>query len=98
MSGSRGVPYTQADEDAIQAEIAERRSPVCMSGSPVVSVFLCPDCAGYEPLSKPGYEGALSGTCRCCGKRVRELHRFPVVVESRTGCSCSMSHPRVATS
>lgn len=63
--------------------------------SPIVYVFLCPPCAGYAPISAPGYEGFLSGRCQGCGGYSRELHRFPAVIHSAGSCQCESSHRRV---
>lgn len=63
--------------------------------SPAVWVLLCPECAGYAPVTPKGYSGFLSGICQGCGSAVREMHRFPAYVASAEGCSCRGWHERV---
>jgi hypothetical protein len=65
--------------------------------SPIVYVMLCPPCAGYAPITDPGYDGALSGRCQGCGADSRELHRFQAVIMSAVpgGCMCVTAHGRV---
>lgn len=63
--------------------------------SPIVHVYLCSKCAGYADMTPVGYEGYLSGVCSGCGCRVRELHRFPAVIDSVAGCACRGQHARV---
>lgn len=64
--------------------------------SPVAQVWLCAPCAGYAPLTDPDYSGALSGRCQGCGSESREIHRFPALIESADGCSCSGAHFRAS--
>jgi hypothetical protein len=63
--------------------------------SPIVHVLLCPPCAGFAPMTSPGYFGFLSGACQGCGDVFRELHRFPARIDSASGCSCTRDHKRV---
>jgi hypothetical protein len=63
--------------------------------SPVVQVYLCPPCGGYAPITDLDYSGALSGWCQGCGSQSREVHRFPAVIDSAAGCSCTKWHERV---
>jgi hypothetical protein len=63
--------------------------------SPIVWVLLCPPCAGYAPMTDPGYRGFLSGCCWGCAQWSRELHRFPAVIDSAAGCGCRGEHERV---
>jgi hypothetical protein len=61
-----------------------------------VHVLLCPDCAGYAPITGEDYRGFLSGECQGCGATSRELHRFPALAHSAGGCRCRSRHARVA--
>lgn len=66
-----------------------------------MSIALCSDCAGYEPLTPNGagdYRGALFGECFSCG-RGREVHHFGVAVDiSVLGpCECRGGHLRRET-
>jgi hypothetical protein len=63
--------------------------------SPVAYVLLCPSCAGYAPTVPEDYRGALSGACWGCAAWSRELHRFPAVIDSVSGCRCRGEHPAV---
>jgi len=63
--------------------------------SPIAYVYLCAVCAGFAPLTGPGYSGAMNGECDGCGDLARELHRFPALIDSAAGCNCRTSHDRV---
>jgi hypothetical protein len=65
--------------------------------SPIVWVLLCPPCAGYAPITEPGYDGFLSGRCQGCGGNSRELHRFKALIMSAAngGCQCTSAHRQV---
>jgi hypothetical protein len=86
-----------AEPGKVAAELAASPPGTYAGGarSPVVYVYLCPPCAGYAPITSPDYSGALSGACQGCGSGWRELHRFPAVIVSASGCQCRMQHDRV---
>jgi hypothetical protein len=64
--------------------------------SPVVYVLLCAPCAGYAPLTNPGY-GGFGAHCQGCGAWTREVHRFQALIMSAAngGCMCTTEHPQV---
>jgi len=64
--------------------------------SPIVYVYLCAYCAGYAPITEPGYS-CHAGNCQGCGTASRELHRFQALIMSAAngGCMCTTEHPQV---
>jgi hypothetical protein len=62
--------------------------------SPVVHVYLCPSCGGYESLCAGQYHGLLAGPCDGCGANAPELHRFEAYIHSVQECSCRLAHER----
>jgi len=60
--------------------------------SPVVYVWLCPQCAGYAPVLPE--DDWLLPHCQGCGAYVREVHRFQALIMSAAngGCMCDTGH------